>query len=55
MKVGPRSVAQPGVIADALAACGALGVARLQLDVRPATSATFAEVLEGLARFRRGG
>ena len=48
-------VAQPSVIADALAACAALGVAHVQLDVQPATSATFATVLEGLARFRSGG
>jgi hypothetical protein len=43
------------VIADALAACAALGVAHVQLDVQPARSATFATVLKGLARFRSGG
>lgn len=52
---GAALVAQPSVIADALAACAALGVAHVQLDVQPATSATFATVLKGLARFRSGG
>ncbi len=47
-------VAEPSVIATALDAYTALGVAHVQLDVQPATPATFAAVLDGLARFRGG-
>jgi probable F420-dependent oxidoreductase len=43
---------EPGVVADALHAHAALGVAHVQLDVQPATAATFGRVLEGIARFR---
>ena len=45
-------LAEPDVVADGLRAYSALGVAHVQLDVQPATAATFARVLEGIARFR---
>jgi len=45
-------LAEPDVVADGLRAYAALGVAHVQLDVQPATTATFARVLEGIARFR---
>jgi alkanesulfonate monooxygenase SsuD/methylene tetrahydromethanopterin reductase-like flavin-dependent oxidoreductase (luciferase family) len=45
-------IAEPEVIADGLHAFAALGVGHVQLDVQPATTATFARVLDGLARFR---
>jgi alkanesulfonate monooxygenase SsuD/methylene tetrahydromethanopterin reductase-like flavin-dependent oxidoreductase (luciferase family) len=45
-------LAEPGVVADGLAAYAALGVGHVQLDVQPATPVTFARVLEGLDRFR---
>jgi probable F420-dependent oxidoreductase len=43
---------EPDVVGDALRAYAALGVGHVQLDVRPATPATFARVLDGVARFR---
>ena len=45
-------VAEPQVIADALNAYAALGIAHVQLDVQPATPATFEVALDGLARHR---
>ena len=45
-------LAEPGVVADALRAYDALGVGHVQLDVQPATPATFARVLDGIARSR---
>lgn len=48
-------LAEPSVIADALDAYEALGIAHVQLDVQPATARTFGVVLEGLARHRAGG
>jgi probable F420-dependent oxidoreductase len=45
-------LAEPDVVADGLRAYSALGVAHVQLDVQPATTATFARVLQGIARFR---
>lgn len=45
-------LAEPDVVADGLCAYAALGVGHVQLDVRPATPATFALVLDGIARFR---
>lgn len=47
-------LAEPQVIADALNAYAALGIAHVQLDVQPATPGTFAAVLDGLARHRAG-
>ncbi|HEY5496564.1 MAG TPA: LLM class flavin-dependent oxidoreductase, partial [Candidatus Limnocylindrales bacterium] len=47
-------VAEPTVIADALNAYAALGISHVQLDVQPATPATFGVVLDGLARHRAG-
>ena len=47
-------VAEPQVIADALNAYAALGIAHVQLDVQPATPATFGVALDGLARHRAG-
>jgi probable F420-dependent oxidoreductase len=47
-------VAEPSVVADALRAYRALGVGHVQLDVQPATPATFARVLDGIGRFRGG-
>jgi probable F420-dependent oxidoreductase len=47
-------LAQPDVVADALRAYAELGVGHVQLDVQPATTATFNEVLAGIARFRDG-
>jgi len=43
-------LAEPDVVADALRAYAALGVGHVQLDVQPATPATFARVLDGIAR-----
>jgi hypothetical protein len=40
------------VVADALRAYAAMGVGHVQLDVQPATPATFAQVLDGIARSR---
>ena len=48
-------LAQPDVVAHALGAYAALGVSHVQLDVQPATPESFDRVLEGIARFRRGG
>lgn len=45
-------IAEPEVVADGLRAYAALGVGHVQLDVRPATPASFGRVLDGLARFR---
>jgi probable F420-dependent oxidoreductase len=45
-------IAEPDVIADGLRAYAALGVGHVQLDVQPATEATFARVLDGIGRFR---
>lgn len=45
-------LADPGVVADALRAYAALGVGHVQLDVQPATPATFALALDGVSRFR---
>ena len=45
---------EPGTIAAALDAYAALGVAHVQLDVQPATPATFTVVLDALARHRAG-
>ncbi len=45
---------EPEVVADALHAYAALGVGHVQLDVQPATAATFDQALVGLARFRGG-
>jgi len=45
-------LAEPGVVADGLRAYAALGIAHVQLDVQPATPATFARVLDGIAGFR---
>jgi alkanesulfonate monooxygenase SsuD/methylene tetrahydromethanopterin reductase-like flavin-dependent oxidoreductase (luciferase family) len=45
-------LAEPAVVGDALRAYAALGVGHVQLDVQPATPATFARVLDGVARFR---
>lgn len=45
-------LAEPSVVADALRAYAALGVGHVQLDVQPATPATFALALDGIARFR---
>jgi alkanesulfonate monooxygenase SsuD/methylene tetrahydromethanopterin reductase-like flavin-dependent oxidoreductase (luciferase family) len=45
-------IAEPEVIADGLRAYAALGFGHVQLDVQPATAATFARVLDGVARFR---
>jgi probable F420-dependent oxidoreductase len=45
-------LAEPGVVADGLHAYAALGIAHVQLDVQPATPATFTRVLDGIARFR---
>jgi probable F420-dependent oxidoreductase len=45
-------LAEPDVVGDALRAYSALGVGHVQLDVQPATPATFARVLDGVARFR---
>ena len=45
-------LAEPDVVGDALRAYAALGVGHVQLDVQPATPATFARVLDGVARFR---
>jgi probable F420-dependent oxidoreductase len=45
-------LAEPAVIAGALRAYAALGVGHVQLDVQPATSASFALALDGIARFR---
>jgi len=47
-------VGQPDVIAEALRAYAALGVGHVQLDVQPATPATFEMALAGIARFRAG-
>ena len=47
-------LAQPDVVADALRAYAELGVGHVQLDVQPATTATFDRVLAGIARFREG-
>jgi hypothetical protein len=43
---------EPAVIADALRAYASLGVGHVQLDVQPATPASFALALDGIARFR---
>jgi alkanesulfonate monooxygenase SsuD/methylene tetrahydromethanopterin reductase-like flavin-dependent oxidoreductase (luciferase family) len=45
-------LAEPDVVADALTAYAGLGFGHVQLDVQPATPATFEVVLEGVARFR---
>ncbi len=45
-------IAEPDVIADGLRAYAALGVGHVQLDVQPATEATFARALDGIARSR---
>jgi probable F420-dependent oxidoreductase len=45
-------LAEPDVVADALRAYAAMGVGHVQLDVQPATPATFAQVLDGIARSR---
>jgi probable F420-dependent oxidoreductase len=45
-------LAEPDVVGDALRAYAALGVGHVQLDVQPGTPATFARVLDGVARFR---
>lgn len=45
-------LAEPHVVADGLRAYAALGVGHVQLDVQPATPATFDRVLDGIARFR---
>lgn len=45
-------VAEPAVVADALHAYEALGAGHVQLDVQPATPATFDRALEGIARYR---
>ncbi len=45
---------EPDVIADALRAYAALGIGHVQLDVQPATRATFEMALDGIARFRAG-
>jgi probable F420-dependent oxidoreductase len=45
-------LAEPDIVADALRAYAALGVGHVQLDVQPATAATFALVLDGIARSR---
>jgi probable F420-dependent oxidoreductase len=45
-------LAEPDVVADGLRAYAALGVGHVQLDVQPATAATFDLVLAGIARFR---
>lgn len=45
-------IGEPSVIADALAGYAALGVGHVQIDVQPATEASFDRVLEGIARFR---
>jgi len=45
-------LAEPAVVADALRAYEALGVGHVQLDVQPATPATFALALDGIGRFR---
>ncbi len=47
-------LAEPDVVADALRAYAALGVGHVQLDVQPATPATFDRVLTGIARSRAG-
>jgi probable F420-dependent oxidoreductase len=47
-------LAEPDVVADALRAYAALGVGHVQLDVQPATPATFDGVLTGIARYRAG-
>jgi probable F420-dependent oxidoreductase len=44
--------ARPGAVADALHAYASLGIGHVQLDVQPATGATFSVVLDGLARYR---
>jgi len=43
---------EPDVVADALRAYAALGVGHVQLDVQPATAATFDRVLDGVRRSR---
>lgn len=48
----PALLAEVDAIADALRAYEALGVGHVQLDVQPATAATFDVVLAGIARFR---
>jgi alkanesulfonate monooxygenase SsuD/methylene tetrahydromethanopterin reductase-like flavin-dependent oxidoreductase (luciferase family) len=49
----PASIpGEPEVVADALRAYAALGVGHVQLDVQPATEATFDRVLDGVRRFR---
>ena len=45
-------LARPEVVADALRAYATLGIAHVQLDVQPASAATFARVIEGIGRFR---
>jgi probable F420-dependent oxidoreductase len=45
-------LAEPDVVADALRTYAATGVGHVQLDVQPATPATFARVLDGIARSR---
>jgi probable F420-dependent oxidoreductase len=45
-------LAEPDLVADALRAYAAMGVGHVQLDVQPATPATFAQVLDGIARSR---
>ncbi len=45
---------EPDVVAEALRAYAALGVGHVQLDVQPATPATFDMALKGIARFRDG-
>jgi probable F420-dependent oxidoreductase len=45
---------EPDVVADALRAYAALGVGHVQLDVQPATPASFDRVLTGVGRYRAG-
>ena len=45
-------LAEPDVVADALRAYATMGVGHVQLDVQPATPATFAQVLDGITRSR---
>jgi probable F420-dependent oxidoreductase len=45
-------LAEPDVVADGLHAYAALGVGHVQLDVQPASPATFEQVIAGIDRFR---
>jgi alkanesulfonate monooxygenase SsuD/methylene tetrahydromethanopterin reductase-like flavin-dependent oxidoreductase (luciferase family) len=45
---------EPPVVADALAAYAELGVGHVQLDVQPATKATFERAIAGIAAWRAG-